>query len=186
MDLVLHAAELQAGAVGGSLDGMLGVGHLTETVFPEGAADDTDVVKLCDQSLADLAVQNLVGMVITGEQEGKIQNQEVLNKVAERAGGGDGDVQGTHLKVFDVGTLITELSGGEDVDLHGAAGLFIDQFGKLQKAEVVRMGVCAGVGSAERDDIRRGCGGSGGGGQRQDHDDAETQREKSFHVGVPP
>ena len=186
MNLVLHAAQLQTGAVRRGLDGVLGVGHLAEAVLPERAADDADVVELGNQGLTDLAVQNPVGMIITGEQEGQVQNQEVLDKVAERTCGGDGDVQGAHLKVFDVGTLVTELGGGEDVDLYGAAGLFVDQFGKLQKAEMVRMGVCAGVGGTERDDIRRGSGGCGGSGQRQNHDEAETQREKSFHVGVPP
>jgi hypothetical protein len=122
-------------------------------------------------------------MLITGEQEGEIQDQEVFHEVAERSGGGDGDVQGAHLEIFNVGTLVTELSGGEDVDLHGTVGFLIDEFGKLLETEMIRMGIRAGMGCTEGNDIRRGSGGSGGCGKSQDHDDTETQREKSFHNG---
>ena len=162
---------------------MLGVGHFAEAILPERAADDTDIIQLGHQVLADLAVQNGVGMLIACKQEGQVQNQIVGHKVAQRPSGGHGNIQGAHLQVLNIGPLIAQLRGVENINLHSAVGLFIDQLGKLFKTQLIGMRNRAGVGGAEDDGISAGGVRSGGvagfaarglavsaaGGQREGH-----------------
>ena len=130
--------------------------------------------------LADLAVKDLVHMVIVREQERKAQSSELRAVGSLLAGGEHHGIEVAHLDHLDHLGVGTELLGGEDLDLHAAFGALFDGLGKVLKGDVNE--VLGGVAVTDADGVGLVCR-KGGDAHRADHNQCQGDCQEFLHCG---
>ncbi|MNL43737.1 hypothetical protein D3C87_1662640 [compost metagenome] len=87
--VVLHDANLHAFEVFPLRDRTNRVRQVAEAVFPIGEVDEAGGLHLLVHHVAELAVENLVGFVSAGKQEGQVEHAESRVDADQRRGRGD-------------------------------------------------------------------------------------------------
>ncbi len=177
IDLVLHHAELQVFHVRGGGNGLDGVGDVAEAALSVGQALEVGALQLVQQLLADFAVQDLVGFLVVGKEEGHIQHAHFLAEVDEGAGGDDAQVQHVHAHGVQHIAFAAQHAVGIDFNFVFAVRAFADQFGEFFRRDLE--GILLVDGGAE---LENGFS-AGRKGQDQAQSEGETERKIFLHDG---
>ena len=156
-------AHLQAKEVVGHMQRAVGR-HDLEAVVPVGQSRDPLVFQLGQKRLADLALRDLAQRVVAREDEGQVEDLEVLDAEGAELGQRGGEhLHRAKLQRLKFFLVLVELAVGVDLHVHRAVGIGLGQLLELGRALALGRVGCDDVAELDDDLVLR----HGRGGQRQ-------------------
>ena len=143
-------------------------------------ADQTLALHRIQQILADFGVHNRPEVILALEQIRQRQQIQIVVKAGQRAHGRLGNIQSTHLHLFDADLFLTELTTGINLDRDATVSLFFYFIRKLVNL-YGRHIIFGRVGCETKDSFRRGSSGQPYG---QTH--GQEQASQFFHLRYAP
>ena len=139
IDGVLHQTDLEPFHVFGRFDGAFAVGQVAESALSVGESLAPELLHARQQLFADLAVEDLVGLLRRREEEGKIEHAEFGQEVDDRTACDDSRIHDAHPHAFKKLALVPKGRVGENLDLDFALAPRFHEFLELQRARMERV-----------------------------------------------
>ena len=128
---------------------MFGVGDGAEADFPEAQSFQAFVFEFFHQPLADVAVQDAVGVCLVAEDEGDVDDVEVGGEAGEVGRAGHFDVNRAAAHAANHRLRVAEGAVGEERNFQLATAFFFDDVGEFFRGDVLGVAARRFVAEAE-------------------------------------